>query len=113
MSPESLKHTRQAKGMNQVEFAAYLGVVPSCISNWESGRAPVPKMAVKLLRALERLEALQQPALPLPIPPGICQCGCQQPTIRNHRTDSAKKWVRGKYRAYVKGHNTVWNKVAK
>jgi len=96
--------------MNQVEFAAYLGVAPSTVYAWENGQNPIPRWAVKLLRALERLEAVLQPELPMGVLPGLCACGCGRPTVKNWRTDRSKGWIKGEYRAYISGHNATFER---
>lgn len=39
------------------------------------------------------------------IPPGICQCGCGQPTRRAPYTSGPIGWVRGEWTRFVLGHN--------
>lgn len=105
MTPEILKQRRKALGFTGNQMGKYLGVAGSCIYNWENGYAPISKMAIKLLNTLEKLEQLQQPALPLAIPKGVCRCGCGGTTEINTRNDRQKGWVRGEYRDFIKGHN--------
>jgi DNA-binding transcriptional regulator YdaS (Cro superfamily) len=35
-------------------MAERLGVTHPCVSHWENGRRPIPKMAVKLLAVIEK-----------------------------------------------------------
>ncbi|HEX4039055.1 MAG TPA: helix-turn-helix transcriptional regulator [Acidobacteriaceae bacterium] len=46
-----IRELREQLGLNQTEFAARLGTVPSSVSKWEAGRArPLPEMMVALAR---------------------------------------------------------------
>jgi len=42
MNAENTKLTRQALGLNQVQFAQILGVHPLTVSKWERGVTPLP-----------------------------------------------------------------------
>jgi hypothetical protein len=111
MTPESLRSYRLSTGRNLRQFGEYLGVTPQCVSQWEQGRYIIPTWALKLIYALKTIEEIQQRNLPLPIPEGLCACGCGQETVKNWRNDTSKGWVKGKYRAYVKGHNSQFERV--
>lgn len=111
MTAEDLRSYRKSLGMNVKQFAEFIGVTPPCISQWESGKHPIPTMAINCINALDMLRKFQQPKLPLPIPEGKCQCGCGQDTVMNWRTDSQKGWIKGRYRAFVSGHNAKFVRV--
>jgi hypothetical protein len=110
MTAESLRSYRLATGRNLRQFGEYLGVCGAAVSAWECGRNPIPKWLVNHVDTLKRLEALQSPALPIPPPPGLCACGCGGFTEINHRNDRSKGWVRGEYRAFLKGHNSSFRR---
>ena len=105
MTPENLQQRRQAMKFTCQQMGNYLGVSGVTVSNWECGKFPISKTAVKLLYALRIIEELQQPNLPLPPPVGVCRCGCGGATVINTRNDRQKGWVKGEYRDYIKGHN--------
>lgn len=45
---------RKALRLNQRDFAKLIGSSPATVRNWEQGRTPIPRMARKLLRVVER-----------------------------------------------------------
>lgn len=105
MTAESLKAYRLSTGRNLRQFGEYLGVTGAAVSAWETGRNRLPRWLVNHIDTLKRLETLENPALPIPPPPGLCLCGCGGFTEINFRNDSQKRWVRGEYRHFLKGHN--------
>lgn len=113
MTPESLRQHRQSLGLNLREYGEYLGCTGAAIWNWENGKQRVPQVVLNLINTLKVLHALQNPTLSLPIPPGLCQCGCNQPTAIAWRTDNQKKWVKGTPLAFLKGHNLDTRRAAR
>jgi transcriptional regulator with XRE-family HTH domain len=105
MTPENLQQRRQAMQFSCEQMGDYLGVSAMTVSNWENGKFPISKTAVKLLYALRIIEELQQPKLPLPPDPGFCQCGCGGVTKIATRTDRAKNWKKGEPLAFLNEHN--------
>jgi hypothetical protein len=110
MTPADLKTYRQFTGRNLRQFGEYLGVTGAAVSQWESGKNIIPKVVVNLINTLKRLEALENPALHIHPAPGLCACGCGGFTSINHRNDSSKRWVRGEYRVFLKGHNSTFRR---
>lgn len=51
---ESALPARKALRLNQRDFAKLIGSSPATVRNWEQGRTPIPRMARKLLRVVER-----------------------------------------------------------
>ena len=51
---ESALPVRKALRLNQRDFAKLIGSSPATVRNWEQGRTPIPRMARKLLRVVER-----------------------------------------------------------
>jgi putative transcriptional regulator len=45
---------RRALRLSQREFARLIGTTPATVRNWEQGRTPVPSMAQKFMRVVER-----------------------------------------------------------
>ena len=111
MTPSDLRTYRLSTGRNLRQFGDYLGVTGAAVSAWETGRNRFPRWLVNHIDTLKRLEALENPALPILPPPGLCACGCGGFTEINHRNDTAKGWIRGEYRAYLKGHNQKCERV--
>lgn len=105
MTPAALRAYRQSTGRNVSKFAELLGVTPSCVSQWEHNKTPIPHIAINLINALRIIEEYQQPKLPLPIPEGKCACGCNGDTIPSSRTRSKRGIKPGDYPAFLKGHN--------
>ena len=105
MTSSELRAYRKALGFTCKQMGAYLGVSQPTVSHWESSKYSIPKWVDKLLIALQELEKYQQPTFLPEIPPWECRCGCGGITKINHRTDTAKGWVRGEYRAFLSGHN--------
>lgn len=56
MSPNHLRDQRNALGLSQTALAALLGVRQATVSDWETGKQPIPHM---LSLALEALSARQ------------------------------------------------------
>ena len=113
MTPSDLRTYRLSTGRNLRQFGDYLGVTGAAVSAWETGRNRFPRWLVNHIDTLKRLEALENPALPILPPPGLCACGCGGFTEINHRNDSGKGWVRGEYRHFLKGHNSEFKRIAK
>jgi transcriptional regulator with XRE-family HTH domain len=112
MMPEYLRQYRLSTGRNLRQFGEYIGVTGAAVSAWECGRNPLPKWLVNHIDTLKRLENLESPVLPIPAVPGLCACGCGGFTEINHRNDSGKRWVRGEYRHFLKGHNASFQRKA-
>jgi len=55
---ESALPARQSLRLNQRDFARLIGTSSATIRNWEQRRTPIPKMARKLLRVVERHPAI-------------------------------------------------------
>ena len=51
---------RGSLGMTQVEFAGTLGVAPTTVSRWETGRQIPSHLARKMLRELQSQKAIEQ-----------------------------------------------------
>lgn len=100
VTPAELQNYRKSLALNVRQFATFLGVTPQCVSNWEHGRAPISHLVRNYIDSLKIIEELRQPKLPLPIPEGLCQCGCGQPIVLNHRNDTQKGWVKGRPGVY-------------
>lgn len=39
------------------------------------------------------------------IPPGLCQCGCGQPTQIANQSRTARGWIKGQYKRYARHHS--------
>ena len=105
MTAEALKSYRLSTGRNVSQFAKFLGVTPSCVSQWEHKKAPIPHIAINLINALKFIEEIQQRNLPIPIPEGKCSCGCGADVPPSPRTRSSRGLKKGDYPAFLKGHN--------
>lgn len=70
MTAESLKIYRLSAGRNLRQFGEYLGVCGAAVSAWETGRNRLPRWLVNHIDTLKRLEALENPTLPML--PGPC-----------------------------------------
>src|SRR5690606_35432445 len=44
--------------LSQKDFAVLVGTTPAAVRNWEQGRSPVPPMAKKLFRVIEKRPAV-------------------------------------------------------
>jgi len=56
----NIKQLRVSLGMTQVEFAGTLGVAPSTVSRWETGKQIPSHLARKMLRELQSQQAIEQ-----------------------------------------------------
>ena len=53
MTCDQIKRIREATGLSQSKFATWLGVSLSSLQDWEEGRSPPTKRAIKLLQKAE------------------------------------------------------------
>jgi putative transcriptional regulator len=53
MAGERIRRIREALGLNQSRFATWLGVSLSSLQDWEEGRSPPTKRAIRLLEKAE------------------------------------------------------------
>ena len=53
MTGDQIKRTREATGLSQSKFATWLGVSLASLQDWEEGRSPPTKRAIKLLHKAE------------------------------------------------------------
>lgn len=58
MTPEQLTIARKHYKRNQTQFGELLGVSSQSISNWESGRTPIPAYVDRILTLLAHIEKL-------------------------------------------------------
>ena len=56
----NIKQLRVSLGMTQVGFAGTLGVAPSTVSRWETGKQIPSHLARKMLRELQSQQAIEQ-----------------------------------------------------
>jgi putative transcriptional regulator len=52
--PDDIAATRRRLGLSQTEFAAWFGISPGTLRNWEQGRRVPEGLARVLLRVIER-----------------------------------------------------------
>lgn len=105
VTPAELQNYRKSLALNVRQFASFLGVTPQCVSNWEHGRAPISHLVRNYIDSLKIIEELRQPKLPLPIPEGLCQCGCGQKVQPVTKTRTSRGLKKGDYPAFLSGHN--------
>ena len=105
MNADELRVYRRSLNLNLRQFGEYLGVTGAAVSAWERGANPIPRWLVNHVATLKKLYTLENPTLSIPPAPGLCRCGCGGFTKINTRNDRSKRWVRGEYRAFLKGHN--------
>jgi len=53
MTGDQIRRIREALGLNQSKFATWLGVSLSSLQDWEEGRHPPTKRAIRLLQKAE------------------------------------------------------------
>ena len=53
MSGDQIKRIRESIGLSQSKFATWLGVSLSSLQDWEEGRHPPTKRAIRLLQKAE------------------------------------------------------------
>jgi len=53
LSGDQIKRVREALGLTQSRFATWLGVSLSSLQEWEEGRQPPTKRAIRLLQKAE------------------------------------------------------------
>ena len=53
MSGDQIKRIRESIGLSQSKFATWLGVSLSSLQDWEEGRHPPTKRALRLLQKAE------------------------------------------------------------
>jgi len=53
MTPDQIRRIREALGLSQSKFATWLGVSLSSLQDWEEGRHPPTKRAIRLLQKAE------------------------------------------------------------
>ena len=53
MTGDQIKRIREATGLSQSKLAIWLGVSLSSLQDWEEGRSPPTKRAIKLLQKAE------------------------------------------------------------
>jgi putative transcriptional regulator len=53
MTGDQIKRIREALGLSQSKFATWLGVSLSSLQDWEEGRHPPTKRAIRLLQRAE------------------------------------------------------------
>jgi putative transcriptional regulator len=51
---EAALPARKALRLSQKDFARLIGATPATVRNWEQGRTPIPPMARKFIRVVER-----------------------------------------------------------
>jgi transcriptional regulator with XRE-family HTH domain len=61
MTGAEFRQRRLALGLARARLALLLGVGPTTISKWESGRAPVPAYADERLAEVERIRWPKRP----------------------------------------------------
>lgn len=121
MEPQELRDLQEYLKFNNAEMGIYLGVTGAAIGLWLSGKNRIPESMAKLIKAKKAIITLRDEIAQLhavilthdkpdpvpepPIPHGLCNCGCGQKTMINHRTQTAKGWVKGEPRSYITGHN--------
>jgi transcriptional regulator with XRE-family HTH domain len=57
MTPEDFRAALKSLGLSQLELAERLGVDPSTVNRWATGRAALPRYVVYVLELLSRQEA--------------------------------------------------------
>jgi putative transcriptional regulator len=53
MTGDQIRRIREALGLSQSKFATWLGVSLSSLQDWEEGRHPPTKRAIRLLQKAE------------------------------------------------------------
>jgi len=53
MTGDQIKRIREATGLSQSKFATWLGVSLASLQDWEEGRHPPTKAAIRLLQKAE------------------------------------------------------------
>jgi putative transcriptional regulator len=53
MTGDQIRRVREALGLSQSKFATWLGVSLSSLQDWEEGRHPPTKRAIRLLQKAE------------------------------------------------------------
>lgn len=66
MTPAEFRRWYESRGLSQVELASRLGIPAGQhrVSEWATGKRPVPPYIVAHLRTMERLEECQRASLP-------------------------------------------------